>query len=65
MAGFNHQVCGELDPRIGHPLPRARSFQNIPSRMERTQVRYGFSTTIEVAVQAKKWGGHKNSRPVR
>jgi hypothetical protein len=34
MAGLNHQACGELDPRIGHPRPRAHSFQNIPSRMK-------------------------------
>jgi hypothetical protein len=39
MAGLNHQVRGgELDPRIGCALPRARaprSFQNIPIKMKK------------------------------
>ena len=27
MASLNHQACGEVDPRVGHAPPRARSFQ--------------------------------------
>jgi hypothetical protein len=35
MAGLNHQVPGQLDPRIGCTLSRARSFQNIPIKVKK------------------------------
>jgi hypothetical protein len=35
MAGLNHQVPGQLDPRIGSTLSRARSFQNIPIQVKK------------------------------
>jgi hypothetical protein len=38
MAGFNHQACEELDPRIGHPLPRAHCFSEHSEQNEKSNL---------------------------
>ena len=35
MAGLNHQVHGELDPRVGCALPGARDSFRFPIKMKR------------------------------